>query len=159
METTENDVQPTLTPTPGLALTPEAQYYLKEIGKWANFLGIVGFILCALFLVLALCIGAVFSMLAKFSPGYSALPSGIFPVFSVIFILIDVLYFFFPYYLYQFAGRIKKGLALMDADQVAQAIGKLKSFFKLWGIVTIVMLCFYALEIFVFIIIGTALHR
>jgi hypothetical protein len=158
METTEIDVQPTPNPTPVLVLTPEAQYYLKEIGKWANFLGIVGFILCALFAIMALCIGAVFAMLAKFSPAYSALPSGIFPVLSVIFILFDVLYFFFPYYLYQFAGRTKRGLALMDANEIAQAMGKLKSFFKLWGIITIVMLCIYALEIFIFIIIGTTLH-
>ncbi len=159
METTEITEHSTPERPTGLVLTPEAQYYLQETGKWANFLGIVGFILCGLFLIMALCIGAIFSMLAQFSPNYSALPTGIFPVISVLFILFDLLYFFFPFYLYQFASRIKKGLALMDAEQVAQSLGKLKSFFKLWGIVTIVMLCLYALEIVAFVLIGTALHR
>jgi len=141
-----------------LVLTREAQFYLQESGKWANFLAIVGFIMCGLFLILALCIGAIFSMVAKFSPVYSAIPTGIFPFFSVIFILVDVLYFFFPFYLYQFAGKIKKGLAIMNAEEVTQSLGKLKSFFKLCGIVTIVALCLYALEILAFIIIGSSMH-
>jgi len=87
------------------------------------------------------------------------MPTGIFPVITVVFILIDVLYFFFPFYLYQFGNRVKKGLAMMDANQVAEAIGKLKSFFKLAGIVTIVVLCLYALEIVGVMLIGTALRH
>lgn len=159
MDTTETEVQSTPSPAPGLTLTPEAQYYLKEVGKWANFLGIVGFIICALFLLVAVCIGAIFSIIARFSPVYSQIPSGVGGILSVFFILLDVLYFFFPFYLYQFAGRIKKGLLLTDTDQVTQALSKLKSFFKLCGIVTIVMLCIYALEIIVFAIIGIAVHH
>jgi Family of unknown function (DUF5362) len=158
METTELTEQSKPEGSPGLVLTREAQFYLQETGKWANFLAIVGFIMCGLFLILALCIGVVFSMLAKFSPAYSMIPAGIFPLFSVIFILVDVLYFFFPFYLYQFAAKVKKGLAIMDEDELARSLGKLKSFFKLCGIVTIVALCLYALELLAFIIIGTSMH-
>lgn len=159
METTEIDVQPTPVPEPALVLTPEAQYYLQETGRWAYFISIVGFVMCALFLIAALFIGALFSILAQFSPVYRQMPSGVGGALSVIFILMDVLYFFFPFYLYQFAGRIKKGLLLTDTDQVTQALSKLKSFFKLCGIVTIVMLCIYALEIIIFAIIGIAVHH
>lgn len=159
METTETDVQPAQVPEPGLLLTNEAQYYLREVGKWANFLGIVGFIMCALFLLIGLFIGVIFSMLASISPMYSQIPSGVGTFISIIFILLDVLYFFFPLYLYQFAGKIKKGLFMGDADQVAQALSKLKSFFKLAAIVTIVMLCIYALEIIIVVIAGSAFRH
>src|ERR1700761_7673594 len=117
METTENEavVQPTPPPEPVLVITAEAQYYLRETAKWANFLAIVGFILCALFLIMALCMSAVFAVLGRLTPVYNQLPSGLFTVFSVLFILLDVLYFFFPYYLYQFAGKAKKGLFLADS--------------------------------------------
>ena len=156
MEATETNEQIVPEAPDGIVLTTEALIYLREAGKWAKFLGIIGFVACALFLIMALFIGALFSVMAKLSPIYSQMPAGIGPVFSVIFILIDILYFFFALYLYQFGSRIKNSLIYMDANQVADALGKLKSFFKLAGIVTIVVLCIYALEIIVFMIIGVA---
>jgi hypothetical protein len=149
METTDIEVEPIPTPEPALLLTPEAQYYLQQSGKWANFLSIVGFIMCALFLIMALFIGALFSVLASFSPIYSQIPAGVGGVLSAVFILCDVLYFFFPFYLYQFASKIKKGLVLTSADEITNGLSKLKSFFKLCGILTIIMLCIYALELVV----------
>ena len=41
-----------------------------------------------------------------------------------------------------------------DTVHVTAGLGKLKSFFKLWGILTIVMLCLIVLMIIVFIVIG-----
>jgi len=158
METTENYEMPGS--RPGAVLTFEAQAYLREAGKWAGFLGIIGFIFCALFLIMALFVGTLFSILGKISPLYAGLPAIIGPIVTVVFILLDVLYFFFALYLYQFAGKMRTGLTFGDSDQVTDAFGKLKSFFKLWGIVTIVVLCLYALEIAGAIIAGIAMsHR
>jgi hypothetical protein len=158
MEETEITAIPT--PEPGLLLTNNAQYYLQETGKWANFLAIVGFIMCGLFLLMALFIGALFSAVGRISPVYTQMPSGVGTFLSVIFILFDVLYFFFPFYLFKFAAGIKQGLALSDKEQVAESLGKLKSFFKLAGIVTIVMLCIYALELIGVIALFSAMpHR
>ena len=156
METNEIDLQPI--PQPELVLTPEALYYLKEAGKWANFLGVLGFIMCALLLIAALFVGTMFSVLSQLLPAYNSMPAGIGAIFSVVIILIDILYFFFSLYLYQFADKIKKGITFIDANHVTHAFGKLKSFFKLWGIITIVVPCIYALEIAVVFLIGVA-HR
>ena len=131
----------------GILLTGEAQHYLHETAKWASFLSIVGFIMCGLFLLMAFFIGAIFSFLGNISPVYNQMPAGVGTFLSVIFILFDVLYFFFPFYLYHFARKAKRGIALSDTEEITEALGKLKSFFKLAGIVTIVMLCIYALEI------------
>jgi hypothetical protein len=157
METTENYEQPEA--EPGAILTFEAQGYLRESGKWAYFLGIIGFIFCGLFFIMALFIGTMLSALATISPLYAGIPAGAGIVLSVVFILFDVLYFFFALYLYQFAVKIKQGLMFADTESVTTAMGKLKSFFKLWGIVTIVALCLYALEIVGAVIISIAFNH
>ena len=158
METTENFVDPGA----GLVLTPEAQTYLRESGKWANFLGIVGFILCGFIVIAALFTGAMIATMAKMAPpgppgGAAALLASMGGGFiAVIYLLIALVYFFFSLYLYQFGSKIKKGVMFGDIDQVTIAFGKLKSFFKLWGILTIVILCLYALMIIGVIIFGMA---
>lgn len=157
MEVTENFEQPEA--ESGAILTFEAQGYLRESGKWAYFLGITGFVFCGLFLILSLFVGTIISVLASISPLYAGIPAGAGIGLSVIFILVDVLYFFFALYIYQFATKIKKGLLFADTESVTEALGKLKSFFKLWAIVTIVVLCLYALEIAGAIIIGIAFNH
>ena len=147
MESTETNEPLTTGEPKGILLTGEAQHYLHETAKWANFLSIVGFIICGLFLLMAFFIGFIFTFLGRISPVYNQMPAGVGTFLSVIFILFDVLYFFFPFYLYHFARKVKRGIALSDREEVAEALGKLKSFFKLAGIVTIVMLCIYVLEI------------
>ena len=144
IETTEQ--QPPAEPK-GMVLTDEAQYYLQQTAKWANFLSIVGFILCGLLLIMALFIGAIFSFMSRLSPVYNTIPSGIGTFFTVFIILFDVLNFFFPFYLYRFASKARKALFLKDADELTASLSNLKSFFKLIGIVTIIMLCIYTLEI------------
>jgi hypothetical protein len=155
-ETTENSAQPS--GEPGLILTLEAQSYLREAGKWANFLGIVGFVLCGFIAIIALFAGAMMSMISKFSPDPMAggMLAGMSGLITVIYLLVALVYFFFSLYLYQFGSQIKKGLMFTDNDHVTIALGKLKSFFKLWGILTIVVLCLYALVIVVAIIFGAA---
>ena len=154
METNETVVTPV--PQPGLLLTAEAQSYLREAGKWANFLGILGFVFCGLILIAAFSMAGIFAKIAEISPSPMATTlAGIGGgAITVVYILIDLIYFFFSLYLYQFGSKIKKGIVFSDVAQVTRALGKLKSFFKLWGILTIVVLCLYALMIIVFIAIG-----
>lgn len=162
METTETEVtMQAPAPQPQLILDAEAQSYLKEAGKWARFLAIMGFIFCGLILIFALFIGTFFSIMSKISPVYNSMPQGVGGVVSVVYILIDVLYFFFPLYLMQFSDKIKKGVVFSDSRYITAGIEKLKSFFKLWGIVTIVVLSFYALVIVFIVIVGvgaSAMH-
>ncbi|TWR29458.1 hypothetical protein FPZ43_10945 [Mucilaginibacter pallidiroseus] len=138
---------------PKLILTEEAQYYLQKSGQWAYFLGIVGFVLTGLFVLMALFIGSFMAAMARFSPTGAGMPAGTGGLFSFFYILIAVFYFFFSLYIYQFGDKIKKGIVYGNAIDVTAALGKLKSFFKLWGITTIVIVGFYAL-IFVIVIVA-----
>jgi hypothetical protein len=157
METTESFTAPEA--EPGAVLSFEAQVFLQEAGKWANFLGITGFIFCTIFLITSLFIGTIISLLGAINPLYASMPPLVGIVVSFVCILLDILYFFFALYLYQFASKIKSGLTLGDTDVVTMAFGKLKSFFKLWGITTIVMLCIYALEIVVVVLATLTVKR
>jgi hypothetical protein len=55
-----NDAIEQTAPEPGIVLTLEAQGYLVEAGKWAYFLGIMGFIATGFILLCAFFIGTIF---------------------------------------------------------------------------------------------------
>ncbi len=161
---TNDEIEQTA-PEPGIVLTFEAQNYLREAGKWAYFLSIIGFIICGLFLVLAIFSGSLYTRMAQMQPENStavlmARAGGFITFFYIVF---DVIYFFFSLYLYQFGSKIKHGINFSDSGTVAVAVGKLKSFFKLWGIITIVAISLYLLIIFIVIVVGVGaaslLHR
>ncbi|MGY4536750.1 glucan phosphoethanolaminetransferase (alkaline phosphatase superfamily) [Mucilaginibacter sp. UYNi724] len=153
MEIDEMPVQP-VTPQPQITLSEQALYFLHKAGQWANFIGIIGFVMTGLIVILALFIGTLFTTLAAFNPMMAgAAAAG--PLLTVVYLLFAAFNFFFSYYLYQFGARIKKAILFNNTEDATQAFGKLKSFFKLWGITLIVILSLYAL-IFIFAIIGGA---
>ena len=155
METNETFEPVSPAPVPGLSL--EAQTYLREAGKWARFLGIIGFIGCGFILIAALTIGTLMSRIAVLAPNpMITMMAGMGGFLAVFYILIGIVHFFFSLYLYQFGDKIKKGVMFTDTVHLTSAFEKLKSFFKLWGIITIVVLCLYALLIICVVIAGIA---
>lgn len=132
----------------GILLLEDAQAYLLTAGKWARFLGIIGFIGTAFIAILSLFIGTIMSTLSHFSPtGQAIAPTGFLTVF---YLLIAVFHFFVSLYLYQFGEKVKQGISFSNSVSVTEGLGKLKSLFKLLGITTIVIMILY-----VFLIIGT----
>ena len=93
----------------------------------------------------------------------TGLMAGMTGIIMVVYLLIALIYFFFSLYLYQFGSRIKKGIVFTDPLHITSALGKLKSFFKLWGIITIVVLALYALVLIIAVIAGVGaasmMHR
>jgi hypothetical protein len=86
-------------------------------------------------------------------PGFSrtgrmfAIPGG--GILTFFYILIAIFYFFVSLYTYQFGTKVKDGVTFGSSATVTDGLNKLKSVFKLVGIVTIVMMILY-----VFILIG-----
>jgi hypothetical protein len=161
MDTTQTGTQPTPAPNSdqALILTREAQTCLREAGKWASFLSIIGFIFCVLILVMALMIGTTSTIMSRMMPYNSGVPVWIGGSFvSILYILIDILYFFFPLYLYRFASRIKKGIVFQDSAHITRATDSLKSFFKLWGIITAIVVAIYVIIFLCFIVVGISTH-
>ena len=146
-----NEIPEQIESPPALVLTIDAQKYLRESGKWAYFLGATGFLGTAVMLIIALYVSSILSFITKTQPAAIFFDSSFVKTFSYTFILIAIFYFFFSLYLFQFGSKIKKGIKLTDPGKVSAALRKLKSFFRLWGITTIITIGFYLI-----IIIGVA---
>ncbi|WP_374950324.1 DUF5362 family protein [Mucilaginibacter sp.] len=151
METNENYHQPAAEPQ--MILTDQAQFYLQKAGQWAFFLGIMGFVGTAFLAIAALFVGTIFTSMAAINP-LMAHAAGMGAAVTVMYLLLAAVSFFFSLYLYQFGDRVKKGIAYHNVDETTAALGKLKSFFKLWGIFTIVYIAFLILFFITMILVG-----
>lgn len=119
--------------------------FLKETAKWTKFLAILGFVGIGL-MVLG-------SLVMLFAPS-SLMSNGDFPFGGKIFMMLlylafAVLYYFPISYLYQFSENTKKAIENNDNNAIRDAFEFLKSHYKFMGILTIILLSFYAIMIFI----------
>jgi hypothetical protein len=123
--------------------------YLSETARWAKFLSIVGFVICGLMLVAALFAGSLMASFSRFGRGdamQGAMGMGG-AFFSLIYIVITLLCFFPCLYLYNFSGKLQHALSNNDQTSLNISFSHLKSCLKFIGILTIVILSFYALAV------------
>jgi predicted RND superfamily exporter protein len=132
-----------------LVLEIQAEAYLRETGKWAKFLAIVGFISMGF-----LAIGAIVMFAISGSMG-SLMP---FPMWIIgfVYLLIAVIYCFPIYYLLKFANKAKEALDSRSKQCLTESMGFIKSHYKFVGILTIVMLALYPIGIIVAIIVSAS---
>lgn len=119
--------------------------FLKETAKWTKFLAILGFVGIGLMVLV--------SLVMLFAPS-SLMSNGDFPFGGKIFMMLlylafAVLYYFPISYLYQFSEKTKKAIENNDNNAIRDAFEFLKSHYKFMGILTIILLSFYAIMIFI----------
>ena len=135
--------------------------YLAEAAKWGKFLSILGFIFCALIILMRLFAGTLMStMFSQFetqTPGFGAV-SG--TVFMIYYILIAILYFFPCLFLFNFSSKMQTAIRNNDQIYLNNSFRNLKSLFKFWGILTIIGLCIFVIAIiFVGVVGAIGLHQ
>lgn len=128
-----------------LVIDWRSKEFLKETAKWTKFLAILGFVGIGL-MVLG-------SLVMLFAPS-SLMSNGDFPFGGKIFLMLlylafAVLYYFPISYLYQFSENTKKAIENNDNNAIRDAFEFLKSHYKFMGILTIILLSFYAIIIFI----------
>lgn len=128
-----------------LVIDWRSKEFLKETAKWTKFLAILGFVGIGL-MVLG-------SLVLLFAPS-SLMSNGDFPFGGKIFMMLlylafAVLYYFPISYLYQFSEKTKKAIENNDNNAIRDAFEFLKSHYKFMGILTIILLSFYAIIIFI----------
>ena len=128
-----------------LVIDWRSKEFLKETAKWTKFLAILGFVGIGL-MVLG-------SLVMLFAPS-SLMSNGDFPFGGKIFMMLlylafAVLYYFPISYLYQFSDNTKKAIENNDNNAIRDAFEFLKSHYKFMGILTIILLAFYAIMIFI----------
>ena len=131
-----------------LVIDWRSKEFLKETAKWTKFLAILGFVGIGL-MVLG-------SLVMLFAPS-SLMSNGDFPFGGKIFMMLlylafAVLYYFPISYLYQFSENTKKAIENNDNNAIRDAFEFLKSHYKFMGILTIILLAFYAIIIFIALI-------
>jgi len=144
MEETENTEQ--TGEASEMLITFEAETYLRETAKWAHFLGIVGFVFSVLTIISAFSVGAIVGKLQQtYGAGLDAkaLSSGL----GFMYFTFGILIFIPSLYLYQFAGKLKKGFTYGEQFNLNAAFLKLKAYFRFWGILIISFIVFYLIAL------------
>lgn len=134
-----------------LSLNAVSQNALFTTAKWGKFLAIVGFIFCALMVIA----GFYMSSIMSYS-GYASRSVYINPAFfTAIYIVLAIILFFPCLYLLKFSNKMQEAIKTTNQESLDASLMSLKAVFKFYGIVAIVILCFYALA-FIFAVIGLA---
>lgn len=129
-------------PPVSLIIDQPIQSFLKETIKWSQFIAILGFVFSGLIIIF----GIIIMITPDFTGSYrfsqqQSLFAGPF------YVLISLLYFFPSRFLYRFSQKIKSALAFNDQAALTIGFESLKSNFKFWGILLLVMIVFYAIVI------------
>lgn len=136
----------------GLNLDAQSKGFLTETAKWAKFLSIVGFVLCGLMVIVGIYFATASSEMERdMYPYYSSSSemAGMRVGMLIGMILGSLLYFFPCLFLYRFSVQMKTALAAENQENLTSAFQNLKSMFKFVGILTIIVLAFYALGLLV----------
>ncbi|OIQ15385.1 MAG: hypothetical protein BM557_11495 [Flavobacterium sp. MedPE-SWcel] len=126
-----------------MQLTDEAKGFLREAGKWAMFLSILGFIGLGFMLLGGISIFTMGSTLDN-TGTTGGMPFS-FSTFGIIYILMAILYFFPILYLYKFAASTKQAILNNNTAKLTESIKNLKSHYKFIGILTIITIVGYIL--------------
>ena len=157
MENIEETVTTEQQEHPQLIVTENMRSYIYETAKWANFLAIVGFVVTGLMIIIAFTLGPVMST----NPTLAALvkPTGAMNStgFTILFLVYAFAIFYPSLLMFKYAKRAKLGILYGEQASLDEATGKMKSLFKFYGIITIVLISFYVI-IIVLAIVAAAVY-
>jgi hypothetical protein len=135
-----------------LLINSISQDNLISAAKWGKFLAIVGFVFIGLMVLVGIIVQSLPSSLLSYGYGNPVLK-----YIGIIYLILGIVLFFPCLYLLKFSNKMQEAIRTSNQESLDNAFINLKAMFKFYGIVTIVILCFYAL-IFLFGI-GTAMMR
>lgn len=150
------------TPLFSLSVDPVTKVHLSEAARWARFLAIMGFIFLGLMVIGGIIAGLVMATsMSQFDNEYGSSGAGFMmgsfgAGMAVVYIILAVLYFFPCLFLFRFATKTKRALAANDQTDLNLGLQNLKSMFRYMGILTIIILAFYAIA-FIFGLLGAAM--
>lgn len=148
IQTEEIEVQP-------LIITEDIRSYVYETAKWTKFLSIVGFIFSGFTVIFAFGASAMLSSMgAAMGPAAGMLGALGGGFITVIYLLIALMYFYPSLLMFKYSGAAKKAILFADQASLSVAMSKMKSIFKFWGILTIVLLALYLIVILFAVVIG-----
>ena len=137
----------------GLTIDPQSKRFLSETAKWGRFLSIIGFVLCILIAIVGVFMALKMSEVSSAFREMGGPLASLGPVIAFIYILFAVIYFFPCLYLFRFSNQMITALSADDQATMNSAFENLKSVFKFFGVLTIIVLSFYILS-FLIVLLG-----
>jgi len=129
----------------GLNIDQASRSHLTDIARWAKFVAIVGFIMCAMTIILG------FFMEASYSQIYNSRYEGLDTdrntrsagITMAVMCFISALVYFFPLlFLLQFSSKMRSALISNDQDTLNSSFQKLKNTLRYVGVLMIILLLF-----------------
>ncbi|MBA2499051.1 MAG: hypothetical protein H0V30_04940 [Chitinophagaceae bacterium] len=142
----------------GLSINETNRVDLADAARWARFLAIIGFIMCGLIVLVGIFAGSLFSMFMNTNEiegmeGFGGgMPPGFGGAMAVVYIILALIYFFPCLFLFRFANQMKTALASNEQSALNSSFQNLKSMFRFFGIVTIIMLALYAIILLIAVV-------
>jgi hypothetical protein len=130
-----------------LQIDQEAMGYLSATARWGKFLAIVGFVSCAIMVVVALFFGKTFAAFAELGGGelLGNVISRFGAMITIFYLVLAVVWFFPNLFLFRFSVKMQSALRDTNQVQLNGSFGSLKACFKYIGILTIVILSIYTI--------------
>jgi len=129
-----------------LVVTEEIRSYIYETAKWTRFLSVIGFLFAALMALTAFSATAIMETLQVSAPGNPMAQLGA-TFLTVYFLCVSLMLFYPSFLLFKFSNAANTAVLYGDQENFTVAMKKLKSVFKFWGVVTIVIMAVYILGI------------
>jgi len=138
-----------------LIITEDIRSYIYDTAKWTKFLSIVGFVGCALTAMAAFSASAVISAVSAMDPSNPLVKLGG-GALTAFYLFIALLTFYPSLLLFKYSTSAKTAVLYGDQENLAEAMNKMRSLFKFWGIFTIIIIAIYVVAILLSIVAGIA---
>lgn len=131
--------------TDNLQVSENTAHILGQTVRWARFLAIVGFAMTGFMLLASYVLPELIAMNRYTMPEMNVPVQGL----RINMIIVAILMFIPCLFLFRFSTRMKDALTNHHQEAFDESIQNLKSTFKFYGILTIIILSIYALALVV----------
>ena len=140
-----------------LLVTEEIRSYIYETAKWTRFLSIVGLVFAAFLALMALSANGLMETMTAVAPSSPLVKLGT-AFLTVYFLCISLMLFYPSFLLFKYSNAANTAVLYADQENFTLAMKKMKSVFKFWGVVTIVILAINVISVLLTVIakVGTA---
>lgn len=133
---------------PQLVITEEIRSYIYDVAKWANFLAVVGFVIAAFMILAALTIGTAMNTSPEVAAMMGAMGKIGSTAMTIVFIAYGLAIFYPSLLLSRYARKTKIGVLYGEQESLNESFSALKSLFKYWGIIVIILIGLNLLSVF-----------
>lgn len=140
----------------GLVFNSNIKGLLTEIAKWGKFVGMVGFAMCGILLLVAVAIMVFGKQIGAQLEAVGQPASVAKSINGIVYAVIAVLYFFPAKHIYNFSVYMKQALEHDDQESIDYSFDRLRAFFKFIGMVALVAIGFYGIAFIAALLSGGA---